>query len=132
MSNGEPTDNGKGSEVKREEIFTRMKSTLVIAAAIIVAVRLARDPDISRPSLRLTAVVSESVSLARMPWIAWPDRNAVDSIYVWKVLAENRQSADRRVASSVYRMGQLMQAPGKVMACSSFPSAPKITSGRCL
>jgi hypothetical protein len=29
---------------------TRMKSTLVIAAAIIAAVRLARDPDISRPS----------------------------------------------------------------------------------
>jgi hypothetical protein len=44
----------------------RMKSTLVIAAAIIAAVRLARDPDISRPSPRLTAVVNESVSLARM------------------------------------------------------------------
>jgi hypothetical protein len=44
----------------------RMKSTLVIAAAIIAAVRLARDPDISRPSPRLTAVVSESVNLARM------------------------------------------------------------------
>ena len=45
---------------------TRMKSTLVIAAAIIAAVRLARDPDISRPSPRLTAVVNESVSLASM------------------------------------------------------------------
>ena len=45
---------------------TRMKSTVVIAAAIIAAVRLARDPDISRPSPRLTAVVSESVNLARM------------------------------------------------------------------
>jgi hypothetical protein len=44
----------------------RLKSTLVIAAAIIAAVRLARDPDISRPSPRLTAVVNESVSLARM------------------------------------------------------------------
>jgi hypothetical protein len=44
----------------------RMKSTLVIAAAIIAAVRLARDPDISRPSPRLTSVVSDSVSLARM------------------------------------------------------------------
>jgi len=44
----------------------RMKSTLVIAASIIAAVRLARDPDISRPSPRLTAVVNESVSLARM------------------------------------------------------------------
>ena len=45
---------------------TRMKSTLVIAAAIIAAVRLARDLDISRPSSRLTAVVSDSVNLARM------------------------------------------------------------------
>jgi hypothetical protein len=45
---------------------TRMNSTLVIAAAIIAAVRLARDTDISRPSPRLAAVVSESVSLARM------------------------------------------------------------------
>lgn len=45
---------------------TRMKSTVVIAAAIIAAVRLARDPDISRPSPRLTAVVSESVTLAQM------------------------------------------------------------------
>jgi hypothetical protein len=45
---------------------TRMKSTLVIAAAIIAAVRLARDLDISRPSPRLTAVVSDSVNLARM------------------------------------------------------------------
>ena len=47
---------------------TRMKSTLVIAAAIIAAVRLARAPDISRPSPRLTAVVSDSVNLARMIW----------------------------------------------------------------
>lgn len=45
---------------------TRMRSTLVIAAAIIATVRLARDPDISRPSPRLIAVVSESVNLARM------------------------------------------------------------------
>jgi hypothetical protein len=44
----------------------RMKSTLVIAGAIIAAVRLARDPDISRPSPRLTAVINESVTLARM------------------------------------------------------------------
>ena len=45
---------------------TRMKSTVVIAAAIIAAVCLARDPDISCPSPRVTAVVSESVNLARM------------------------------------------------------------------
>lgn len=44
----------------------RMNSTLVIAAAIIAAVRLAWDPDISRPSPRLASVVSESVNLARM------------------------------------------------------------------
>jgi hypothetical protein len=44
----------------------RMKSTLVIAAAIIAAIRLARDPDISPPSPRLTSVVSDSVNLARM------------------------------------------------------------------
>lgn len=43
----------------------RFASTLVIAASIIAAVRLARD-DISRPSPRLTAVVADSVGLARM------------------------------------------------------------------
>lgn len=42
----------------------RFASTLVIAAAIIAAVRLARD-DISRPSPRLTSVVADSVGLAR-------------------------------------------------------------------
>lgn len=43
----------------------RFVSTLVIAASIIAAVRLARD-DISRPSPRLTAAVADSVGLARM------------------------------------------------------------------
>jgi hypothetical protein len=43
----------------------RFASTLVIAASIIAAVRLARDQDISRPSPRLMAVVADSVSLAR-------------------------------------------------------------------
>ena len=52
--------------VEQMQEQTRMKSTLVIAAAIIAAVRLARDPDISRPSPRLTAVINESVGLARM------------------------------------------------------------------
>ena len=52
--------------VEKMQEQMRMKSTVVIAAAIIAAVRLARDPDISRPSPRLTAVVNESVSLARM------------------------------------------------------------------
>jgi hypothetical protein len=42
----------------------RFASTLVIAASIIAAVRLARD-DI-RPSPRVVSVVSDSVALARM------------------------------------------------------------------
>jgi hypothetical protein len=44
----------------------RFASTLVIAASIIAAVRLARDQDISRPSPRLTSVIVDSVALARM------------------------------------------------------------------
>jgi hypothetical protein len=43
----------------------RYASTLVIAAAIIAAVRLARD-DISRPSPRLFAAVADSVNLATL------------------------------------------------------------------
>ena len=43
----------------------RFASTLVIAASIIAAVRLARD-DINRPSPRLTSVVADSVGLARI------------------------------------------------------------------
>ena len=43
-----------------------MKSTVVIAAAIIAAVRLPRDLDISCSSSRLAAVASESMSLTRM------------------------------------------------------------------
>src|ERR1700733_7339592 len=42
----------------------RFASTVVIAAAIIAAVRLARD-DISSPSPRIYAAVADSVSLAR-------------------------------------------------------------------
>jgi hypothetical protein len=44
----------------------RFASTLVIAAAIIAAVRLAREPDVSKPSPRVVSAVGESVSLARM------------------------------------------------------------------
>ena len=51
-------------EIKEQRKRDRFASTLVIAAAIIAAVRLARD-DISRPSGRLMSVVNESVSLAR-------------------------------------------------------------------
>ena len=43
----------------------RFASTVVIAAAIIAAVRLARD-DINTPSPRVHAAVADSVSLARM------------------------------------------------------------------
>jgi len=41
----------------------RFASTLVIAASIIAAVRLARD-DISRPSPRLTSAIVDSIDLA--------------------------------------------------------------------
>ena len=43
----------------------RFASTLVIAAAIIAAVRLARD-DISQPSPRLFSAVADSVHLANL------------------------------------------------------------------
>lgn len=47
-------------------ISVRFASTLVIAASIIAAVRLARDQDISRPSPRLVSVITDSIALARM------------------------------------------------------------------
>jgi hypothetical protein len=50
---------------EQKSMTDRFASTLVIAASIIAAVRLARD-DISRPSPRLTSVVADSVGLARM------------------------------------------------------------------
>lgn len=43
----------------------RFVSTLVIAAAIIAAVRLAREDNISRPTPRLMAVIGDSVTLAK-------------------------------------------------------------------
>jgi len=52
----------------REEearISDRFASTIVIAAAIIAAVRLARDQNITSTSPRLVSVVSDSVVLAR-------------------------------------------------------------------
>ena len=42
----------------------RFASTVVIAASIIAAVRLARD-DISGPSPKLTSTIADSVTLAR-------------------------------------------------------------------
>jgi hypothetical protein len=50
------------SEDRRNQ--DRFASTLVIAASIIAAVRLARD-DISRPSPRVQSVIVDSVHLAR-------------------------------------------------------------------
>jgi hypothetical protein len=52
-------------EVREQQKRDRFASTLVIAAAIIAAVRLARD-DISQPSPRLTSAIGDSVGLARM------------------------------------------------------------------
>jgi hypothetical protein len=53
-------------EQEQRQKQDRFASTLVIAASIIAAVRLARDENISRPSPRLTAVLNDSVGLARM------------------------------------------------------------------
>jgi hypothetical protein len=50
---------------EQKRMTDRFASTLVIAASIIAAVRLARDNDVSRPSPRLTSVIAESVGLAR-------------------------------------------------------------------
>jgi hypothetical protein len=50
---------------EKRRMTDRFASTLVIAASIIAAVRLARD-DISRPSPKLASVVADSVGLARM------------------------------------------------------------------
>ncbi len=52
---------------EQKRMTDQFASPLVIAAAIIAAVRLARDQDISRPSPRLTSVIADSVGLAR--WI---------------------------------------------------------------
>ena len=51
---------------EQKRMTDRFASTLVIAASIIAAVRLARDQDINRPSPRLTSVINDSVGLARM------------------------------------------------------------------
>lgn len=67
-----PIISGMG-EMKRANAYEedrrtrdRFASTLVIAASIIAAVRLARDENISRPSPRLTTVISDCVGLARL------------------------------------------------------------------
>jgi hypothetical protein len=55
--------NAREEEARTRDRFT---STVVIAASIIAAVRLARDENITRPSPRLLSVVTDSVTLARM------------------------------------------------------------------
>ena len=50
---------------EQKRMTDRFASTLVIAASIIAAIRLARDQDISRPSPRLTSVVTDSIALAK-------------------------------------------------------------------
>jgi hypothetical protein len=60
----EEQERAKAMEEQRR-MTDRFASTLVIAASIIAAVRLARD-DISRPSPRLTSVIADCVGLARM------------------------------------------------------------------
>jgi hypothetical protein len=61
----EERERTKAMEEQRR-MTDRFASTLVIAASIIAAVRLAREQDISRPSPRLASVVADSIGLARM------------------------------------------------------------------
>jgi hypothetical protein len=51
---------------EQKRMTDRFASTLVIAASIIAAVRLAREQDINRPSPRLTSVVADSGGLTRL------------------------------------------------------------------
>ena len=58
----------RATERERQEFqqkHDRFASTIVIAASIVAAVRLARD-DISRPSPRVLSVVADSIQLAKM------------------------------------------------------------------
>ena len=61
----EEQERQKAMEEQRRTAADRFASTVVIAASIIAAIRLARDQDISRPSPRLTSVIADSVGLAR-------------------------------------------------------------------
>lgn len=51
---------------QERQLGGRFASTVVIAAAIIAAVRLAREENIRTPTPRLLSAISDSVSLARM------------------------------------------------------------------
>jgi hypothetical protein len=57
----------EGSRREQEQKMSdRFASTLVIAASVIAAVRLAREPDVGQASPRVAAAVTESIGLARM------------------------------------------------------------------
>lgn len=51
---------------RQQKLADRFASTLVIAAAVIAAVRLARETGLARSSPRVATAVTESVGLARM------------------------------------------------------------------
>ena len=51
---------------EQQQMTDRFTSTIVIAASISAAVRLAREHDISMQSPRLTSVVTDSIAQARM------------------------------------------------------------------
>jgi hypothetical protein len=51
---------------QQQKMADRFASTLVIAAAVIAAVRLARETEVGGHSARVAAAVTESVGLARM------------------------------------------------------------------
>jgi len=60
---GDGAANTYGEEQRMKDRFA---STLVIAAYIIAAVRLAREENITRSSPRLTTVIADCMALARM------------------------------------------------------------------
>ena len=72
------------TEEEERRVRERFISTITISAAIIAAVRLARDENISRPSPRLS-----SVNLARHQEIA-----------SWVACSRHNYSADCRCAST--------------------------------
>jgi hypothetical protein len=61
----EEQERARAMEDQKRMNTDRFASTLVIAAAIIAAVRLAREEHI-KPSPRLTSVIMDSIGLARM------------------------------------------------------------------
>ena len=54
------------TENRQRQANERFASTVAIAASIIAAIRLARDPEIGRPSPRVASVIADSIALAKM------------------------------------------------------------------